>query len=163
MFGGKSKDYGAHDTVIGESTRIVGNLSFRGTLMVDGIIEGDVSLMKGSDAPSQLIIGVKGSIRGKITADNVSLAGTVIGDIHAKQSLELKSTATIEGDVYYKDLAMDMGTQFSGKLEPRYAKGLDSIERTSDIAREEQPQQKSTSESESTKSSKSNKQQVDKE
>lgn len=126
MFGNKSKTAEQSDTIISESVRITGNISFRGVLKIDGIVEGDVSLLRGSEQQgseqiSQLIVGAKGSIKGTIAADSIVISGRVKGDIHSKKRLELLNAATVEGDVFYKELLMDIGTKFSGKLEPRYA------------------------------------------
>ena len=124
MMFNKTKADIAFDTVIGETTKVSGNLTFRGFLRVDGIVDGDITLIDNkSGSKNHLLIGQKGSIKGTVHAGNITVSGSIIGDVHAHNKLVLVSVATVEGDVYYKQLSMDMGTQFSGKLEPKYAAG----------------------------------------
>ncbi len=102
------------DTLIGAGTRIVGDVQFKGGLHVDGAIQGNVDA-QGSEAAT-LSVSDGGLIEGSVRAPNVVLNGTVNGDIHAAQRVELGATAKVAGNVHYGLIEMAMGAQINGKL-----------------------------------------------
>jgi len=49
----------------------------------------------------------------------VVLNGSVIGDVHARDQIELKTNARITGNVYYTLIEMSMGAEVNGSLVHR--------------------------------------------
>ena len=102
------------DTLIGEHTRIEGNVIFNGGLHVDGHVQGNV-LTKDS-ADSVLSVSEVGVIEGEVHVANVVLNGTITGDVHAAQKIELGPKARVTGNVYYNLIEMAMGAEVNGSL-----------------------------------------------
>ena len=115
MFGNNSKQKtGKIDTLVGSSTELNGDISYTGGLHVEGVIKGNVS--SNGDDSSLLIVAVTGRIEGEVNVPNVSVNGTVIGDIHASQHVELAKNAKITGCIYYKVIEMEPGAEVNGQL-----------------------------------------------
>ncbi len=102
------------DTLIGEHTKVEGNIIFNGGLHVDGHVQGNV--MTRPEADSVLSLSEVGIIEGEVHVANVVLNGTITGDVHALQKIELGSKARVTGNVYYKLIEMAMGAEVNGNL-----------------------------------------------
>ena len=117
MFNSKEKKVSRSavmNTLIGAGTTIRGDVTFSGGLHLDGRIEGVVR----AEASSQAVLTVsdKGCIVGEIHVTQAVINGTIKGDIHATEHLELAGQARIEGNVSYKVLEMAAGSQITGKI-----------------------------------------------
>jgi cytoskeletal protein CcmA (bactofilin family) len=105
------------DTLIGKSAHVVGDVEFEGGLHLDGRVAGSVRAVRsGGTQQSTLSVSESGSIEGAVQAANVTLSGTIKGDIHACGRVILGATARVEGNVYYGIIEMTLGAQIMGKL-----------------------------------------------
>lgn len=104
--------------IVAAGMQIDGNCIFEGHLHVDGRIIGAV-VSNASKNLSELSVSQTGCIEGAVEADHLIIKGTVIGPVHARQSLRLESTARIEGDLTYKTLEMLPGAAVTGQLKPQ--------------------------------------------
>lgn len=95
--------------IIGQGTRITGDLISNGDFRVDGAIEGQVKVGQ------RLVIGGSGKILGNIEADTATVAGHIKGNITVKQVLELKPSARIDGDIIANKMVIESGAQFNGR------------------------------------------------
>ncbi len=102
------------DTLIGEHTRIEGNIIFTGGLHVDGHVQGNVLTKDAAD--SVLSLSEVGVIEGEVRVANVVLNGTITGDVHASEKIELGPKARVTGNVYYNLIEMAMGAEVNGNL-----------------------------------------------
>lgn len=102
------------DSLIGRNTRVQGDMSFEGGLHVDGTVKGDVC----AQGPESAVLTVSehGTIEGEVRVPYVVLNGVVLGDVHAREHIELAAKARVEGDVYYGLMEMAMGAEVNGKL-----------------------------------------------
>ena len=105
------------DTIIGQQTRIEGDIHFTGGLLVDGKIKGGVIAEAGS--ASVLTVSEHGNIEGDVRVPTVILNGTVTGDVRSDEHIELAAKARVDGDVYYKLIDMAMGAAVNGSLVHR--------------------------------------------
>ncbi len=101
-------------TVIGQDTVITGDLQFAGGLHLDGAVRGKVT--GEPDSRATLIVSEQGKVDGDVRVDNLILNGTVTGDVHAAQRVELAARARVNGTVYYQLLEMAMGAEVNGRL-----------------------------------------------
>ncbi|NLW18043.1 MAG: polymer-forming cytoskeletal protein [Firmicutes bacterium] len=108
---------GKLDTVIGQGAVINGTVKTEGTLRVDGKIEGEVHVT------GDLIIGESGLIAANITAQNVSVAGLVKGNIRADGKLNLLASGKVYGDIHVNDLAVSQGAILQGEVRMTTAGG----------------------------------------
>jgi cytoskeletal protein CcmA (bactofilin family) len=105
----KQQDQGAAQTVIGVRVKFTGEMESDGSVHVNGILEGQAKV--GSD----LVIGEQGRIKGDVVAENVLVAGSVVGNVHARGRLEILPTGMIEGDVEAESLIVDEGGVLHGR------------------------------------------------
>ena len=114
MFGRKDAMSSAVDTLVGENSKVRGDLHFAGRCHIDGTVQGNVS--SDTDEPSALSISEDGSVEGGVTVPFVVLHGIVRGDVVATQRVELGPTARVIGNVYYNLIEMKVGAEINGKL-----------------------------------------------
>lgn len=112
MFGSKSKS--TIDSLIGLSTRIEGDLHFKGGLRIDGQVRGNVTA--DPSLASMLVISEHAVIEGEVRAAHIVVNGQIKGPVYSYELLELQPKARITGDVNYKALEMHGGALVSGKL-----------------------------------------------
>ncbi len=112
MFGSKSKS--TIDSLIGLSTRIEGDLHFKGGLRIDGQVKGNV--IADPSLASMLVISEHAVIEGEVRAAHLVVNGQIAGPVFCTELLELQPKARITGDVNYKALEMHGGAVVSGKL-----------------------------------------------
>ncbi len=116
MFKNKStpRDGFAIDTLIGPEVVIRGDLEFSGGLYVEGRILGKVVAAEGK--PASLLLAEQGTVEGEIRAPVVIINGTLVGDVHAGERIELAQKARVEGNVHYSVVEMSAGAQLTGRL-----------------------------------------------
>lgn len=108
-------------SIIAADVEIVGNLSARVDLHIDGKVQGDVTC-------GNLVQGEGSIIAGKITAESAKLSGHVEGSIEAND-LVIEATARIMGDVVYSNLTIAPGGQIDGKFRHKSSTGAPTIAR----------------------------------
>jgi cytoskeletal protein CcmA (bactofilin family) len=121
MFGKNRKNssplQGGHErfeTIIGPQVVVEGHLRANEGLRVDGKVVGDISA--DADQPITVVIGPNGQVVGNISAHFVVVAGRVVGNIHARERVELHTRSRIEGDIRYASIAMEHGATVLGLL-----------------------------------------------
>jgi cytoskeletal protein CcmA (bactofilin family) len=98
------------ESVIGEDLTIIGNVTSKGNLKLDGKLQGDMHC-------ASLIVSEKGRIDGGIVANNeVIVFGNVSGSIRSKRVM-LHATARVEGDIFHQGIGIEMGTRYDGTLK----------------------------------------------
>jgi len=130
MFGKKKKSSGKIDTLIGQNTEIRGDVVFTGGLHVDGVIKGNVTAAQ--DGGSMLSLSDRGRIEGEVRVPNLVLNGTVVGDVHSGNHIELAPKSRITGNLYYKVLEMAGGAEVNGNLVRRGSEPGESAESTAE-------------------------------
>ena len=115
MFGNKpKKPHGRIDTLIGAGTSIVGNISFSGGLRIDGRVTGNVC--GADDGQTMLVISEHAHVEGEISVAHLVINGTVVGPVHASESLELNHKARVHGDTRYGSIEIHLGAIVEGRL-----------------------------------------------
>jgi cytoskeletal protein CcmA (bactofilin family) len=93
-------------SIIGSDVEIEGNIKTVGELQLDGAITGDLTC-------GGLVMGESGAVKGTITADNVTIRGSVKGEIKAR-SVRLEKSAVVEGNVFHESLSVEAGAKLTG-------------------------------------------------
>lgn len=91
-------------TIVGQGLRII----TRGTLQVEGKIEGDV-------VGNEVIIGEKGQVTGVVSGQSVVVHGAVAGTVKGV-NVALKSSAKVDGDVLHHQLSVEQGAHLDGRV-----------------------------------------------
>jgi cytoskeletal protein CcmA (bactofilin family) len=94
-------------TLISEGCKFEGNLSSPSTTKIDGHIVGNLR------GESGIIIGEKGVVEGNVNAVDVTIYGTVKGNVKAHK-LELKRSGSLDGDIIVEELITESGSRFNG-------------------------------------------------
>jgi cytoskeletal protein CcmA (bactofilin family) len=95
--------------ILSSDVEIKGSLKFSNDLIIDGKIDGEVS------SDGSLTVGENAYVTGEIRTKSVVIFGRVQGNITVSERCELKSSATLEGDVIAGTLAIEEGATFMGK------------------------------------------------
>ena len=102
---------GRKTTLIASGATLVGEISGDTDVMIEGTVEGKVH-------PAQdVTVGEAGIVRGEINARNVRVAGRVHGNVMGKESVEILSTGSLEGDVSSPGMVIGDGAFFKGRVE----------------------------------------------
>lgn len=109
MFHGKGGGGGPEAvTLVGEEANFHGMLSAKGSLRVDGTVEGDITDAVGIE------VGKKGRIKGNVAAETITISGVVEGDIVASRSIEVLSGGRVAGNIRTPSLKIEEGATFDG-------------------------------------------------
>jgi cytoskeletal protein CcmA (bactofilin family) len=117
MFSNGKRRTNKIETLVGRSTKVAGDLHFDGGLHIDGTVKGNILAIEGSH--SVLEVSENGVVEGEVRCPHIVLDGTVVGDVHASERVELGASARVEGNVYYYLLEMTAGAEVNGKLVRR--------------------------------------------
>ena len=121
MFGRRKQTSTRIDTLIGKAATLNGDLVFSGGLHLDGRINGNVS--SSADDGGALSVSESGFIEGNVEVTNIVMNGTVNGDMHARERLQLGGKARVNGNVHYGVIEMAPGAVITGKLIPLNSDG----------------------------------------
>ena len=114
MFGNKGRKPVSIQTLIGEGTRIEGDLRFEGGCHIDGLING--SVVGGNDPDAHLSVSEHGRVQGSVHVPRLALSGAVEGDVVVTERVELGPTASVTGNVHYNLIEIAAGAEINGKL-----------------------------------------------
>ena len=96
---------------IGRTTRIVGRLTGDGDLVVEGKVEGELSLR------GHVEVAEGGVVVAPVEASELTVDGTVDGDVVARGAVTLRATGVLRGAIAAAQVAIDEGARFSGRIE----------------------------------------------
>ena len=96
---------------LGESTYLEGTLTIKGGLRVDGQIRGQVH------SESMITLGDNAVVEADITARTVISSGTIRGDIHLADYVQISLPGSIEGSIETRELILEKGVFFDGSCK----------------------------------------------
>ena len=141
------EDNSEETTVITKGTTISGGIKSDTSLIVKGVIEGDVECqgkltitghVAGNSTASEIYVNTprlegslnsQGSVKidvstvviGSITSASVVVAGAVKGDIDVNGPVIIDSTAVVKGSVFAKSIQINSGAVIDGNCSLKYA------------------------------------------
>ena len=98
-------------TLIAAGAKLVGEISGDTDVMIEGTVEGKVR------PSSDVTVGDNGLVVGQIVARRVRVAGKVQGNVKGKESVEILSSGSLEGDVSSPGMVIGDGAFFKGRVE----------------------------------------------
>jgi cytoskeletal protein CcmA (bactofilin family) len=104
---------GDNAAVIGKSVQIRGEVRGSEDLMVDGHVEGTITLID-----SRLTIGPNAHVAANVSAKDVILLGQLSGNVTATGKVELRDGCDLVGDISAARLSIEESAAFRGKVEP---------------------------------------------
>ncbi len=121
MFGGKKEESRdiqqeiqkaeseAISSIIDESMKIVGEISFQGKTRIDGIIEGNIN-------GEHVILSESGKITGNVQASSFNCFGTIKGDVKASM-ITARKDCYIQGKLEAGSLIVEPGAALDGEIK----------------------------------------------
>jgi cytoskeletal protein CcmA (bactofilin family) len=103
---------GGKSAVLGATIRVKGDISGEENLLIEGSVEGSVSL-----ASHELTIGKTGKVHANITARTIRIDGEVNGDIIGKEKVLVSSTSNIKGTIVTPKMTLEEGARFKGTID----------------------------------------------
>ena len=96
---------------VGEGVEFKGVINYQGTVRIDGKLEGEIH------TTGVLIVGQGAVIEAKIEAGTIICKGKIVGDIVAREKIQLVSPAMLNGSVKTPSLSMEENVLFNGTCE----------------------------------------------
>ena len=93
---------------ISTGTVIKGEINSPNDISIDGVFEGKI-FSKG-----RVVVGEKAEIKGDIVCDNVDFWGKMTGSLFVRDTLTLKDTCSVNGDLHVQRLVVELGAHFDG-------------------------------------------------
>ena len=117
----KNSEHNGQPNRIERSTKITGEIVSEADFRIDGTLEGSIK------TSGKVVIGKEGTINGKVNCTYADVEGKFNGNIEVKESLSLKSTSIIEGEVVIGKLIVESGAVFNAKCSMKTAADVKSI------------------------------------
>jgi len=92
---------------IGEGCVLKGRIEVSDSIVVDGVVEGDL-------VARSITIGPTGRIDGHIMTAEADIRGAVTSSLEVKQLLAIRPTGRINGSVHYGELLLEKGAIING-------------------------------------------------
>ncbi len=93
---------------IDEGMEITGDIRARNPVRIDGKIKGNVY------SSSDVIIGIKGSVEGKVFGKELIISGRVKGKVLARERVNLEASARLEAEIITPILSIKDGAIIRG-------------------------------------------------
>lgn len=97
--------------IIGQGISIRGNVSGSGDLVVEGRIEGQITLQ------NQLIVEPSGRVIADVEAGEVTINGEMSGNIVASERVVVTAAAKVLSDIRAPRVVIEDGARFKGSIE----------------------------------------------
>lgn len=98
-------------TIIGESILINGSLNGDEDLTVRGRVEGTLTLSK------TLVVEQSGVVKAEVQVRNCVIAGVVVGNVTATESVEITKEGRMVGDIAAPRVIIVDGASFRGRID----------------------------------------------
>ena len=95
-------------SLISADLKIDGNLTCEGAIQNDGVVNGDIN-------SNSLTLGEGAEVDGVVTADDVTVHGTMRGEIRS-HTVHVMGTAKLTGDIVHQVLSVEAGAQIEGQV-----------------------------------------------
>ena len=100
-----------------EGTIVEGTINSGSNLRIDGEFKGNL-ITKG-----RLVVGLKGKVSGIVNCLCCDVEGTLEGEVTVLELLSMKSSSTVQGDLYYGQLSVEAGAKALGTFRMGVSEG----------------------------------------
>jgi cytoskeletal protein CcmA (bactofilin family) len=101
-----------HQTVLGKTVVLRGELSANEDLLIEGQFEGTISL-----EDHCLTVGADGQVKAEVRARQVVILGSVSGNVVAREKVEIRRSGHMVGDLKAGAVAIEEGAYFKGSID----------------------------------------------
>ena len=107
-FNGVKLEEANSPSLLGKEIKIIGKISSKGALQLDGILEGEI-------IASKLVIEKSAKVVGSVTSEDLVIKGRIIGPVFGKK-VRFGSSARVEGDTFHETIAIEDGAYYEGSI-----------------------------------------------
>ena len=97
-------------------SQITGNIVSEKDFRIDGEVVGDL------DCKGKVIIGPTGIFKGNIQCENAEIIGNMKGNLQVNESITLRSSANLVGDISTKVIVIEPSAVFNGSCSMKNVK-----------------------------------------
>ena len=97
----------SQQNTIAQGTTFTGDLTSEGDFRIEGIVAGSLA------TSGKVVIGKTGALEGTLNCDNADIEGKFKGTLNVSDTLNLRSSAHIEGEVQIGKLSVEPGATFN--------------------------------------------------
>ena len=97
---------------LGASIEIKGHITGSEDFQVDGKVDGPISLRG-----HQLTVGSSAQLNSEIHASKVVVYGKVVGNVNARERVDVKTDGSVIGDIATARISIEDGAHFKGRIE----------------------------------------------
>jgi len=95
---------------IGEGVKLIGRIDLPGIVSIDGEVDGEV-------LAKEVRVGANGRIKGSVTTALADIYGEIEKDVTVTETLILRSTAKVRGNIVYEIIEIEQGATIEGELK----------------------------------------------
>lgn len=107
----KGKGYNENKVVsiIGQGTKIKGEITSQGTIRIEGAVEGQVN------SGDTIMVQETGQVKADLIGGQIVISGEVHGNVFAHERLEITAQGKVVGDITSPRISIAEGVLFEGK------------------------------------------------
>lgn len=117
----KNNEINGQPNRIEKSTKITGQILSEADFRIDGTLEGTIT------TSGKVVVGKDGKIEGEVYCTYADVEGIIGGKIEVAESLSLKSTSNVSGEVTVGKLIVESGAIFNASCTMKVHKQIKSI------------------------------------
>jgi len=102
---------GELNALLGRGSEFEGKLTFEGTVRIDGKFTGTII------TNDVLVVGEGAKIAAEISCGSIVVHGEIVGDVRAKNAIELHHPARVKGNMEAPSLMIEKGVMFEGQCK----------------------------------------------
>lgn len=87
---------------------IKGEITSPSDIRIDGTVEGSVR------SEGKIVVGEAAEIKGTIYCNMLDFWGKIEGDLYVRDTLSLKGTSSVKGNLHIRRFQVEMGAAFDG-------------------------------------------------
>jgi cytoskeletal protein CcmA (bactofilin family) len=111
-------------TTVGRTIAIRGEIRSGEDLTIEGRVDGPIFCER-----SAVVVAASARIAGDIIADDITVYGSVTGQLVATDIVDVRPGATVRGQVMSKRFILDPEAAFTGRVEPQHLQAALSVAR----------------------------------
>jgi len=96
-------------TIIGSGVTFTGDINSTADIRIDGTVKGNIICSE------RVLVGAQGLIEGNIDCNQADVTGKIKGNIKAKEILNLRGNANLDGDIFAAKLEVEPTAVFNGR------------------------------------------------
>ena len=101
----------SQQNTIAQGTTFEGDLKSEGDFRIEGVVKGTL-ITKG-----KVVIGTTGLVEGSLSCNNADIEGKIKGKLVVLETLSLRASANVYGDVQTGKLAVEPGATFNANCQ----------------------------------------------